>query len=96
MPEVIFAMGRLRSRWSAIAGRLLDNAPNVLITRADTATADFVAARIPGSEYFPPPAPSAFGATVHFVAKAGSRSSAPGTSDIPVARKRNHRRSHGQ
>src|SRR3977135_3185408 len=52
MPEVIFAMGKTPEQVVAIAGSLLENAPNVLITRADPATADYVAARIPGSEYF--------------------------------------------
>src|SRR5258708_12155813 len=53
MPEVIFAMGKTPEQVLSIAGRLLENAPNVLITRADTATADYVTARIPAAEYFP-------------------------------------------
>src|SRR5439155_23834779 len=52
-PEVIFAMGKTAEQVASIAGTLLENSPNVLITRADPAKADFVTARIPGSEYFP-------------------------------------------
>src|SRR6476661_9034572 len=51
MPEVIFAMGKTPEQVAAIAGRLLENAPNVLITRADPATAEYVVPRLPGSEY---------------------------------------------
>src|SRR2546429_2436514 len=53
MPEVIFAMGKTPEQVVAIAGRLLENADNVLITRSDAATAEYVMARIPGAEYFP-------------------------------------------
>src|SRR5882762_7281412 len=53
MPEVIFAMGKTAEQVVAIAGSLLENAPNVLITRSDPATAECVTARIPEAEYFP-------------------------------------------
>src|SRR6266702_3554175 len=53
MPEVIFAMGKTPEQVAAIAGRLLENAPNVLITRADSVTAAYIAERIPAAEYFP-------------------------------------------
>src|ERR1700682_74839 len=42
MPEVIFAMGKTPQQVVAIAGRLLENASNVLITRSDATTADYV------------------------------------------------------
>src|SRR5215472_7076852 len=42
MPEVVFAMGKTPEQVLAIALRLLENAPNVLITRADKATAQHV------------------------------------------------------
>ena len=35
MPEVIFAKGKTPEQTAAIAERLLERAPNVLITRAD-------------------------------------------------------------
>jgi len=53
MPEVIFAMGKTADQVVAIASRLLENAPNVLITRADPGTAEHVMAKIKGAEYFP-------------------------------------------
>src|SRR5580700_6517666 len=53
MPEVIFAMGKTPEQVAAIASRLLENAPNVLITRADAATAAYVTAQIEGAVYFP-------------------------------------------
>src|SRR5437667_9109620 len=52
MPEVIFGTGKSPDQVVAIATRLLENAKNVLVTRADPATADFVTARIAGAEYF--------------------------------------------
>src|SRR6476660_3328923 len=53
MPEVIFAKGKTPGQVAAIAERLLANARNVLITRADQACADFVTAQIPEAEYLP-------------------------------------------
>jgi pyridinium-3,5-biscarboxylic acid mononucleotide synthase len=53
MPEVIFAKGKTTEQVATIAERLLDNGPNVLITRADRACADLVLARLKCGEYFP-------------------------------------------
>jgi NCAIR mutase (PurE)-related protein len=53
MPEVIFAKGKTPEQVGAIAERLLANAPNVLITRADRACADYVGSSLPGAEYLP-------------------------------------------
>src|SRR5262249_57318649 len=53
MPEVIFAMGKTPEQVVAIASRLVENAPNVLITRADPTTAERVSACIEDAEYFP-------------------------------------------
>src|SRR5215471_5169261 len=53
MPEVIFAKGKTPEQVGAIAERLLANAPNVLITRADRECADRVAANLECGEYFP-------------------------------------------
>jgi NCAIR mutase (PurE)-related protein len=53
MPEVIFAKGKTPDQVVAIAESLLANAPNVLITRADAATAGLVSAKLPCAEYFP-------------------------------------------
>src|SRR5580698_528019 len=53
MPEVIFAKGKTSEQVAAIAERLLDNSPNVLITRADADCARVVTGRFPAAEYFP-------------------------------------------
>lgn len=53
MPEVVFAKGKTPEQVLAIAQRLLEQAPNVLITRADRATAELVKAELPCAEYFP-------------------------------------------
>lgn len=53
MPEVIFAKGKTPEQVVAIAERLLDNGPNVLITRADAECGGIVTSRLEGGEYFP-------------------------------------------
>jgi NCAIR mutase (PurE)-related protein len=53
MPEVVFAKGKTPAQVVAIAGKLLEHAPNVLITRADQACAEALAAQLPGGEYLP-------------------------------------------
>ncbi|HUP03588.1 MAG TPA: nickel pincer cofactor biosynthesis protein LarB [Bryobacteraceae bacterium] len=53
MPEVVFAQGKTPEQTTAIAERLYENAPNVLITRADATCAAMVTERLAGSEYFP-------------------------------------------
>jgi NCAIR mutase (PurE)-related protein len=53
MPEVIFAKGKTPEQVVAIAEKLLDQSPNVLITRADVACAAAVADRLPSAEYHP-------------------------------------------
>src|SRR5215469_608708 len=52
MPEVIFAKGKTPEQVVAIAGKLLEYAPNVLITRADAAAAALVAQKL-GGEHLP-------------------------------------------
>src|SRR5512144_1244780 len=53
MPEVIFAKGKTPAQVVAIAGKLMEHAPNVLITRADQACADALSSQLPGGEYMP-------------------------------------------
>src|SRR3984893_4060104 len=53
MPEVIFAQGKTPEQTMAIAGRLLENAPKVLLTRANRPTADFVLDKLECGEYLP-------------------------------------------
>ena len=85
MPEVIFAKGKTPEQVAAIAERLLANAKNVLITRADRACADLVTAQLPGAEYLPLSGTIRFWRdhTVH--GKGRIAVVCAGTSDIPVA-----------
>src|SRR5689334_10292396 len=53
MPEVIFAKGKTPEQVVAIARCLLDNGPNVLITRADRPCADLIQQHLPNAEYYP-------------------------------------------
>lgn len=53
MPEVVFGLGKTTSQVVAIAEKLLDRSPNVLITRASKETADAVLSKFSGGEYFP-------------------------------------------
>jgi pyridinium-3,5-biscarboxylic acid mononucleotide synthase len=53
MPEVVFALGKTTDQVIAIAGKLLDRSPNVLITRATKEMAAAVLAAYPEGEYFP-------------------------------------------
>src|SRR5215831_17424262 len=52
MPEVIFAKGKTAEQVVAIAQRLVEHSPNVLITRADRECAQLVTQTIPCAEYF--------------------------------------------
>src|SRR5258708_16323229 len=85
MPEVIFAMGKTPDQVLSIAGRLLENAPNVLITRADPATADYVTTRIPAAEYFPASRAIRVWGDRTLLGKGKIAVVCAGTSDIPVA-----------
>jgi NCAIR mutase (PurE)-related protein len=53
MPEVVFGKGKTPEQIVAIAERLLECAPNVLITRAESAASVAVLARFDDAEYFP-------------------------------------------
>ena len=53
IPEVVFAKGKTPEQVAEIAARLLERAPNILITRAGQPTADLLRERIPQAEYFP-------------------------------------------
>jgi NCAIR mutase (PurE)-related protein len=53
MPEVVFGKGKTPEQITAIAESLLDRAPNVLITRADTAASDALRSKFSDAEYFP-------------------------------------------
>jgi pyridinium-3,5-biscarboxylic acid mononucleotide synthase len=53
MPEVVFGKGKTPEQITAIAERLLDRAPNILITRAEPAAWTAMHARFDDAEYFP-------------------------------------------
>jgi pyridinium-3,5-biscarboxylic acid mononucleotide synthase len=85
MPEVILAKGKTPAQVAAIAERLLANAQNVLVTRADRECAALVTAQLPGAEYLPLSGAIRFwrDRTVHGKGRIAVVSA--GTSDIPVA-----------
>jgi NCAIR mutase (PurE)-related protein len=53
MPEVVFGKGKTPEQITAIAERLLDRAPNVLITRAEPEAWDAMHKCVADAEYFP-------------------------------------------
>jgi NCAIR mutase (PurE)-related protein len=85
MPEVIFAKGKTPEQVVAIAESLLDNAHNVLITRADRECAEMVTGRLACAEYFPLSGVIRFwrDRTIHGKGKIGVVCA--GTSDMPVS-----------
>jgi NCAIR mutase (PurE)-related protein len=85
MPEVIFGTGKTPEQVVAIAARLLENAPNILVTRADPATAECVKKQIPGAEYFPASRAIRVWGDRTLRGKGKIAVVCAGTSDIPVA-----------
>jgi NCAIR mutase (PurE)-related protein len=85
IPEVVFAKGKTPEQVVAIAGKLLENARNVLITRADRECAAAVTAALPGAEHAPLSGAIRFwrDRTVH--GKGRIMVVCAGTSDMPVA-----------
>jgi NCAIR mutase (PurE)-related protein len=85
IPEVVFAKGKTAAQVVAIAGKLLENASNVLITRADAECAAAVTAALPGAEH------GALSGTIRFWrdrtvhGKGKIAVVCAGTSDMPVA-----------
>jgi NCAIR mutase (PurE)-related protein len=84
MPEVIFAKGKTPEQVASITERLLDNSPNVLITRADAECARVLTNKFPEAEHFP------LSGVVRFWRNRVTRGKgkivvvSAGTSDIPV------------
>jgi hypothetical protein len=85
LPEVVFAKGKTPEQVIAIAERLLDNANNVLITRADRECAAAVTQRLPGGEYFPHSGAIRFWRDRTVRGKGTVAVVSAGTSDGPVA-----------
>lgn len=85
MPEVIFAQGKTPQQVAAIAGSLLERAPNILITRADRQTASLVKRKFRQAEYFPLSGAIRIWRERTIVGKGAIAIVCAGTSDIPVA-----------
>jgi hypothetical protein len=85
MPEVVLAQGKTPEQVAAIAEKLLANAPNVLITRADRACAERLAETLPGGEYFPLCGALRFLRDRTIRGKGKIAVVCAGTSDLPVA-----------
>jgi NCAIR mutase (PurE)-related protein len=85
MPEVVFAKGKTPDQVAQIASRLLEKAPNILITRADTATAERVRQAVPEIEYFPLSGALRVWCDRAIRGKGRIAVVSAGTSDIPVA-----------
>ncbi len=85
MPEVVFAQGKTPEQVVAIARSLLENAPNVLITRADRACAETVARELACGEYFPLSGAIRFWRDRTVTGKGKVAVVCAGTSDMPVA-----------
>jgi pyridinium-3,5-biscarboxylic acid mononucleotide synthase len=85
MPEVVFAKGKTPGQVVSIAERLLDNSPNVLITRADAECAKAVTERFETAEYFPLCGVVRFWRNRALRGKGKIAVVSAGTSDIPVA-----------
>ncbi|HJZ97167.1 MAG TPA: hypothetical protein VKE70_11730, partial [Candidatus Solibacter sp.] len=85
MPEVVFAQGKTPEQVAAIAGRLLENARNVLVTRADRECAAYLTSKLPDADYLPLSGVIRFwrDRTIH--GKGRIAVVCAGTSDIPVA-----------
>jgi NCAIR mutase (PurE)-related protein len=85
MPEVIFAQGKTPEQVVAIAEKLLDKSPNVLITRASCECASAVTSKLQGGEYFPLSRAIRFWRERKITGKGVIGVVCAGTSDMPVA-----------
>jgi NCAIR mutase (PurE)-related protein len=85
MPEVIFGLGKTTDQVIAIAGKLLERADNVLITRSNPAMAERVVKELPDAEYFPLSGAIRFWRNREIRGKGKIAVVCAGTSDIPVA-----------
>ena len=85
IPEVVFGKGKTIEHVVAIAGKLLERAPNVLITRASPEMAERVLGALPEGEYFPMSGAIRFWGDRTIHGKGTIAVVCAGTSDIPVA-----------
>ena len=85
MPEVVFGLGKTPEQVVMIAGKLLERADNVLITRASPAIAERVMRELPDAEHFPLSGAIRFWRHRTLTGKGKIAVVCAGTSDIPVA-----------
>src|SRR5436309_1957952 len=85
MPEVIFGTGKTPDQIAGIAGKLLENASNVLVTRAEPAAAERLEAQFADAEYFPASRSVRVWRDRTMRGKGRIAIVSAGTSDIPVA-----------
>ena len=85
MPEVIFGLGKTTDEIMGIAGALLDQSPNVLITRIAAESADAVLSKFPEGEHFPRARAIRFWRDRAIQGRGKITVVCAGTSDIPVA-----------
>jgi len=85
MPEVILAKGKTPEQVTEIARHLLQNAHNVLVTRADRGCAQTVVGQLSDAEYFPLSGVIRFWRDRTIRGKGRITVVCAGTSDIPVA-----------
>src|SRR5580700_10325110 len=85
IPEVVFGLGKTPEHVIAIAGKLLERADNVLITRTNPAMAERVVKELPDAEYFPLSGAIRFWRNRAKHGKGKIAIVCAGTSDIPVA-----------
>jgi NCAIR mutase (PurE)-related protein len=85
IPEVVFAQGKTPGQVLGIAERLLEHAPNVLITRAGRECAELVLEKLPEGEYLPLSGVIRFWRDRTVTGKGRIAVVCAGTSDLPVA-----------
>ncbi len=85
MPEVVFAQGKTPEEVAGIAERLLEQSPNLLITRADPPAAERVARLCTEAEYFPRSRALRIWRDRAIRGKGKIAVVSAGTSDLPVA-----------
>ena len=85
MPEVILGKGKTAQQVAAIAAHLLENAPNVLVTRVTPECARIVTSELTSGEYFPLSGVLRFWRERTIRGKGTISVVCAGTSDIPVA-----------
>jgi pyridinium-3,5-biscarboxylic acid mononucleotide synthase len=85
MPEIVFGLGKTPEQIAAIAGKLLEHAQNILITRASEHVADLVRRSAPDAEFFPLSGAIRVWRDRTLRAKGKIAVVCAGTSDIPVA-----------